>query len=73
VALEVTTVVIAPAALIAALVRLLERPQGASAVCAGPWVALIGAAAILLGSWIAVRDEHGSLYPPAEPEKRPRP
>jgi hypothetical protein len=61
------------AGVIAAIVRLLERPQHASGVCGGAWVALAGALAILLGAWQAVHDERGSLYPPATPEPRPRP
>ena len=73
VALEVTAVPLALAALVAALVRLLERPQGASGVCAGAWLALAGAAAILAGAWLAMRDERRSLYRPADPDPRPRP
>lgn len=61
------------AAVIAAIVRLLERPQHATAVCAGAWVALAGALAILLGAWQSMRDERSSLYPPATPQPRPRP
>jgi hypothetical protein len=58
-------------ATIAAIVRVLERPDHATAVCAGPWLALAGALAILLGAWLAIRDERGSLYPPAMPPMRP--
>ncbi|HUA73431.1 MAG TPA: hypothetical protein VL988_01600 [Solirubrobacteraceae bacterium] len=61
------------AGVIAAIVRLLERPQHATHVCAGGWLALAGTLAILLGSWRAVRDERRPLYPPAEPPPRPRP
>lgn len=58
---------------IAAIVRVLERPDHATAVCAGAWLALAGAALILAGAWLALRDERPSLYPPARPEPRPRP
>jgi hypothetical protein len=58
-------------AVIAAVVRVLERPHHATSVCAGPWLALAGALAILLGSWQATRDERRSLYPPARPPIRP--
>jgi len=58
-------------ATIAAIVRVLERPDHATSRCAGPWLALAGALAILLGAWLAIRDERGSLYPPAMPPTRP--
>lgn len=73
VAVEVATIPLAFAALIAAIVRALERPDGATEVCVGVWLALAGAALILLGAYLAVHDEHGSLYPPATPPPRPRP
>ena len=57
-------------ALIAAIVRLLERPQGATSLCAGAWVALAGALLIVVGSWESMRDERTRLYPPANPEPR---
>jgi uncharacterized membrane protein YhhN len=60
-------------AVIAALVRALERPDQATEVCYGAWLALAGAALILLGAWLALRDERPSLYRPARPEPRPRP
>jgi hypothetical protein len=49
---------------------LLERPQGATSLCAGAWVALVGALLILVGSWESMRDERTRLYPPANPEPR---
>jgi prepilin signal peptidase PulO-like enzyme (type II secretory pathway) len=55
---------------IAALVRLLERPQNASALCAGAWLAFVGALLIAGGSWQSMRDERTSRYPPATPEPR---
>jgi hypothetical protein len=62
------------AALIAAIVRLLERPGGASSPATGGWLALAGALALVAGSWQSMRDERLSLYLPAEPsERRPAP
>jgi hypothetical protein len=58
---------------IAAVVRVLERPEHATSLRAGAWLALIGAVAILAGSWQALRDERTSLYEPATPPARPRP
>lgn len=66
-------VVLGIAALISAFVRLLERPHHATSLCAGPWLALAGAAAIFAGGWRSVHDERRSLYPLANPELRPRP
>jgi uncharacterized membrane protein HdeD (DUF308 family) len=60
-------------AVIAAVVRVLERPDNASALCAGPWLALAGAMGILVGAWLALRDERPNMYEPARPEPRPRP
>ncbi|HWX45192.1 MAG TPA: hypothetical protein VNY52_07695 [Solirubrobacteraceae bacterium] len=51
-------------ATVAAVVRLLERPQHATMLCAGAWLALIGALAVLIGSWQSMRDERTGLYPP---------
>jgi hypothetical protein len=61
------------AGVISAIVRLLERPNHASAVCAGAWLALAGTLAILAGAWQAIRDERRSRYTPANPAPRPRP
>jgi drug/metabolite transporter (DMT)-like permease len=58
---------------IAALVRVLERPDHATSLCIGPWLALAGAALILLGAWQSLRDERTSLYPPASPQRRVAP
>jgi drug/metabolite transporter (DMT)-like permease len=60
-------------ATIAALVRALERPDHATQVCYGAWLALAGAALVLLGAWLALRDERPSLYQPLRPPARPRP
>ena len=67
------TIPLGLAGLIAAVVRVLERPDHATGLCAGPWLALAGALAILAGAWRSVDDERGALYPPADPEPRPRP
>jgi hypothetical protein len=60
-------------AVIAALVRVLERPHHATSLCAGAWLALAGAVAILLGGWQSLRDERTSLYEPAVFPPRPPP
>jgi hypothetical protein len=60
-------------AVIAAIVRVLERPAHTSMVGVGAWLALAGAVAILAGAWLALRDERPSRYPPADPERRPEP
>lgn len=73
VATSVWAVPLGVAGVIAAVVRLLERPEHATGLCAGPWLAFAGTLAILAGAWASVHDERGSLYPPAEPEPRPRP
>jgi hypothetical protein len=58
---------------VSAVVRVTERPDHATGLCAGAWLALVGAAAILVGAWLAIRDERPSIYPPASPRPRPRP
>jgi uncharacterized membrane protein len=73
VAAAVGCVLLGLIAVVSALVRVLERPDHATRVCAGPWLALAGALAILLGAWQSIRDERRSLYPPAAPSPRPRP
>ncbi len=73
VAIEVSTIPLGFAAAIAALVRALSLPGDATSTCFGVWLALAGAILIVLGAWRSTHDEHGSLYPPATPEPRPRP
>ncbi len=58
---------------IAAIVRVLERPSGATSLCAGAWLALAGTILVLVGSWQSMRDERTGLYPPARPEPREPP
>ncbi|HWX87394.1 MAG TPA: hypothetical protein VNX67_04395 [Solirubrobacteraceae bacterium] len=58
---------------IAAIVRLLERPDRSFSLCAGAWVAFVGALLILAGSWQSMRDERTGLYPSANPEPREPP
>lgn len=57
-------------ATIAAIVRVLERPDGASGLEAGAWLALAGAILILAGGWQSMRDERPELYAPADAEHR---
>ncbi len=58
---------------IAAIVRVLEQPDGSTSLCVGVWLALAGALAILIGAWRSIGDERPSLYKPATPKPRPRP
>jgi len=60
-------------AVIAAAVRLLERPDHATSLCAGAWLGFAGAVLILVGSWQSMRDERPSLYTPALPPAQPPP
>jgi prepilin signal peptidase PulO-like enzyme (type II secretory pathway) len=57
-------------AVVAAIVRVLERPDHATSLCAGAWLALVGAVAVFAGSWQSIRDERTSRYEPAMPEPR---
>jgi hypothetical protein len=70
VATAVWSVLFGLLAVVAALVRVLERPDHATMLCAGAWLALVGAVAVLLGSWQSIRDERTSRYEPASPEAR---
>lgn len=58
------------AAVIAAIVRLIERPDGASGLQAGAWLALGGALAIAVGGWQSMRDERQDLYEQTGAEQR---
>jgi prepilin signal peptidase PulO-like enzyme (type II secretory pathway) len=60
-------------AVIAAVVRVLERPHHATSLCAGTWLALAGAVLIFVGSWESMRDERTGLYRSAKPEPRDPP
>jgi hypothetical protein len=73
VAAAVWSTLFAIVALIAAVVRLLERPDHATSLCAGAWLALAGALAMLAGSWQSMRDERTGSYRPAEPPRRAPP
>jgi uncharacterized membrane protein HdeD (DUF308 family) len=73
VSLAVWTVLLGLIAVIAAVVRVLERPDHTTSLCVGAWLALAGAVAILAGAWQSLRDERTSLYKPANPALRPRP
>jgi len=61
------------AAVIASVVRLIERPEHASGLAAGGWLGLVGALTILAGAWETLRDEHTPLYERAKPPPQPRP
>ena len=71
VAAAVWSVLFGLVAVIAAVVRVLERPDHATSLCAGAWLALAGAVAILAGAWQSLRDERPSLYEPAAPSRAP--
>jgi hypothetical protein len=58
---------------VAAVVRVLERPENATALCIGAWLGLVGAIAILAGCWQSMRDERTERYPPSDAEARPPP
>jgi hypothetical protein len=73
VAAAVWTVVLGLAGSIAAIVRVLERPHGASSLCGGAWLGLAGALLVLCGAWLSMRDERTGRYPPAEPPSRKPP
>ncbi len=73
VAAAVWSTLLAFIAVIAAIVRLIERPEHATSLCAGAWLALAGAILMLLGSWQSMRDERPSLYEPAQPPPLPPP
>jgi len=73
VAVGVWTVVAAIPGVIAALVRVLERPEHATAVAVGGWLMLAGSVAILVGGWQAMRDERTSAYETPQIERRPPP
>ena len=73
VAAAVWCVLLGLAGVIAAIVRVLERPEHAIGLCAGTWLALAGAVMILVGSWQSMRDERTSRYKPAMPEPRQPP
>jgi uncharacterized YccA/Bax inhibitor family protein len=73
VAAEVWGTLLGFAGVIAAIVRLLERPEHASALCAGAWLALVGALGVLVGCWLAMRDERTGQYPPANVAPRAAP
>jgi len=60
-------------AVISAVVRVLERPEHATSLCSGAWLALAGAILMLVGSWQSIRDERTSLYEPAQPPPLPPP
>jgi hypothetical protein len=73
VAAAVWSILFGAIGVLAAIVRVLERPHGATSLCAGAWVALAGTILILAGSWESIRDERTKLYPRAEPEPRKPP
>jgi hypothetical protein len=73
VAAAVWSVLLGLLAVVSAVVRLLERPDHATSLGAGAWLALAGALAILAGGWQSLRDERTASYSPATPEPRPGP
>lgn len=73
IATAVWTVALSLLAVIAMVVRVLERPEHARYTCVGVWLALAGAVAILAGSWLVIDDERPSSYERLKIEPRPRP
>jgi hypothetical protein len=73
IALAVWLVPLGLAGVIAAIVRLVERPDHATGLAAGAWLGFAGALAILAGAWLSMRDERSSLYAPAIPPAQPPP
>jgi uncharacterized membrane protein len=73
VAAAIWAVLLGVIAVVAALVRLLERPGQSSSPAVGAWLALVGALLLLAGSWQSIRDERTELYAPATPEPRRAP
>jgi hypothetical protein len=73
VSMAVWCVALGLAGTIASIVRVIERPQHSTELCAGAWLALAGTVLITVGAWLALRDERTSLYGPAQPTPRPRP
>jgi hypothetical protein len=61
------------AGVVAAIVRVLERPDGASAVASGGWLFLAGALLVLIGCWQAMRDERTDAYQPLDVAPKPPP
>ena len=70
VAASVWSTLVGIVGVIAAIVRVLERPDHAQSLCAGTWLAFAGAILILVGSWQSMRDERPGLYESAAPEQR---
>lgn len=58
---------------IAILVRLLDKPDGATGYCAAGWLALAASALILAGGWQSMRDERTERYPADDTPRRPAP
>ena len=73
VAVAVWTFLFGLLAIVAAVIRLIERPDHVTEVCSGAWLALAGAVLISVGAWWSMWDERPSLYEPASPEPRPDP
>ncbi|MHB1859433.1 MAG: hypothetical protein ACYCUM_04855 [Solirubrobacteraceae bacterium] len=74
VAAAVWTTLFGVVASVCALIRVLERPHGATGLQTGAWLALVGALATMVGGWLSMRDERPSLYEPLgpiEPRKPP--
>jgi hypothetical protein len=67
----VWTTFFAVIAVISAVIRVLERPHHATALCGGAWLALAGGLAILIGAWQSMRDERTSMYTAPDIEPRP--
>lgn len=73
VAAALWAIVLGLSGVICSIVRLLERPDGSTGLCSGPWVAFGGALLVLAGAWQSLRDERTDRYPPANPPPRKPP
>jgi hypothetical protein len=73
VSLGVWSTLLSIGAVVASVVRVFERPQGASSALIGTWLVLAGSIAMLVGSWQSMRDERTATYRPPQLKRRKPP